>query len=247
VTSSITVEAAGRTHIGLVRRRNEDSMYVGRSLFAVADGLGGHPAGDVASTTVIGALPAYDQPVPPADLLSTLGRAVRAADDALRQKIEVEPQLGGMGTTLVALLCSGSSAVLANIGDSRAYLLRNGDANDEVGTVQITEDHTYDHVVADAATVPNLGEVLSRWLDGRADGRSPDLTAWDLRPGDRFMLCSDGLSSFVPHDLVDATLRSSSDPGEAADRLVALALEHGGPDNVTVVVIHVRATEQLLG
>jgi protein phosphatase len=97
-------------------------------------------------------------------------------------------------------------------------------------------------LVADAASVPNLPERLSRWLDGRVDGRSPDLTTWDLRPGDRFMLCSDGLSSFVPFDLIDATLRSSSDPNEVADRLITLAIDHGGPDNVTVIVIDVRAS-----
>jgi serine/threonine protein phosphatase PrpC len=239
VTSTIRVDAAGRTHTGLVRRRNEDTMYVGRSLFAVADGLGGHPAGDIASAAATEALAPYDRPVGRADLPVTLGQAVRAANEALRQKIDVEPHLAGMGTTLVALLCSGSSAVLANVGDSRAYLLRNGGAGGG-GTVQITDDHTYDRLLADATDVPNLGERLSRWLDGRADGRSPDLTTWDLRPGDRFMLCSDGLSSFVPPDLIDTTLRSSTEPAEAADRLVALAIDHGGRDNVTVVVIDVR-------
>jgi protein phosphatase len=234
MTSTISVEAAGRTHVGLVRRRNEDAMYVGRSLFAVADGLGGHPAGDIASAAAIEALSPYDRPVDPANLSATVGRAVRAVNEALRQKIEAEPQLAGMGTTLVALLRSGTAAVLANVGDSRAYLVRNS------GTVQITEDHTYSHLVADAASVPNLGERLSRWLDGRADGRSPDLTTRDLRPGDRFMLCSDGLSSFVPFELLDATLKSSSDPNDVADRLITLAIEHGGPDNVTAIVIDVR-------
>jgi protein phosphatase len=239
VTSTISVEAAGRTHIGLVRRRNEDSMYLGRSLFAVADGLGGHVAGDIASAIAIDALPSYDHPVDPADLPATLGRAVRAANEALRQKIEAEPQSAGMGTTLVALLRSGTAAVLANVGDSRAYLLRKG-GPDDGGTLQITEDHTYGHLVADAANVPNLPERLSRWLDGRSDGRSPDLTTWDLRPGDRFMLCSDGLSSFVPFDLIETALKSSSDPNEVADRLITLAIDHGGPDNVAVIVIDVR-------
>jgi protein phosphatase len=163
-----------------------------------------------------------------------LANPATACHEVLRQKIEADPQLAGMGTTLVALLRSGTAAVLANVGDSRAYLLRNS------GTVQITEDHTYGHLVADAASVPNLPERLSRWLDGRADGRSPDLTTWDLRPGDRFMLCSDGLSSFVPFELLDAALRSSSDPNDVADRLITLAVEHGGPDNVTAVVIDVR-------
>jgi protein phosphatase len=238
MTSTVSVEAAGRTHIGLVRRRNEDSLYVGRSLFVVADGLGGHPSGDIASAAAIAAMPPYDHPADPADLPTSLGRAVRAANEAIRQKIEADPQLAGMGTTLVALLRSGASAVLANVGDSRAYLLREGGSDG--GTVQITEDHTYGHLVSDAASVPNLGEKLSRWLDGRPDGRSPDLTTWDLRPGDRFMLCSDGLSSYVPFDLIDATLRSSSNPDAATNQLIALAIDHGGPDNVTAIVIDVR-------
>jgi protein phosphatase len=110
-------------------------------------------------------------------------------------------------------------------------------------TSQITEDHTYEHLVADAAAVPDLPERLSRWLDGRPDGRSPDLTVRDLRPGERFMLCSDGLSAVVPHELVHATLSSSSGPDEAADRLIALAIDRGGPDNITVVVIDTNRIE----
>jgi protein phosphatase len=129
---------------------------------------------------------------------------------------------------------SGTAAVLANVGDSRAYVVRDGN------TVQITEDHTYDHLVADADGVPNLGERLVRWLNGRADGRSPDLTTWELRSGDRFMLCSDGLSSYVQFERIDGTLRSSSSPDGAAERLIALAIENGAPDNVTAIVIDVR-------
>lgn len=234
----IRVETAGRSHVGLVRRRNEDAMYLGRSLFAVADGLGGHVAGDIASTTVVDALQRHDQPVVPADLPAILGRAVSAANEALRRRIAAEPALAGMGTTLVAMLWVGTTAVLANVGDSRAYVLRRSDSG-QGKTSQITEDHTYEHLVADAASVPNLPERLARFLDGRTDGRSPDLTPWILRPGDRFLLCSDGLSSYVPYGLIHAALSSPSSPDEAADRLVALAIEHGGLDNVTVIVIDV--------
>jgi protein phosphatase len=233
---TIRVEAAGRTHVGLVRARNEDRFYVGGSLFAVADGLGGHVAGDIASATVIDALQSHDCPVEPADAPAVLGRAVSACNQALRRRIETEPQLAGMGSTLVALLCSGNTAVLANVGDSRAYLLRES----RTATSRLTEDHTYEHLVAGAGTVPDLPERMTRWLDGRPDGRSPDLTRWDLGPGDRFLLCSDGLSSYVPHELIDAALTTSCEPGDAADRLVALAIEQGGPDNITVIVIDVR-------
>lgn len=239
MTAMLKVRGAGRSHVGLVRRRNEDSIYVGQSLFAVADGLGGHPAGDVASATVIEALRRYDSSVKPTCLADTLGRAVRSANEALREKITADVQLAGMGTTLVALLCAGTSAALVNIGDSRAYLLRDR-GNDASETVRITEDHTYGALVADADAVPGLPDTLARWLDGRADGRSPDLTIWDLRPMDRFLLCSDGLSSCVPPHLINAVLTSPSDGGEAADRLVSLALANGGPDNVTVIVVDVR-------
>lgn len=239
MTLTVKVKAAGRSHVGLVRRRNEDCVYVGRWLFAVADGLGGHVAGDTASATVIEALQSYDHMVDPADLHAVLGRAVREANDALRQRIEAEPELLGMGSTLVAMLRSGTAAVLANVGDSRAYLLRDTGAGDSEAS-QITEDHTYEHLIADAAGVPNLPDSLSRWLDGRADGRSPDLTAWDLRPGDRFLLCSDGLTSVVPNDLIHATLSTSTGPGETADRLITLAIDHGGPDNIAVIVIDIE-------
>src|SRR2546430_6891278 len=108
MTLTISVEAAGRTHVGLVRRRNEDSIYVGQSLFAVADGLGGHVAGDVASAAVVEALQSHDHPVDPANLPVTIGRAVSTANEALRRKIEAQPELSGMGSTLVAMLWSGT-------------------------------------------------------------------------------------------------------------------------------------------
>jgi len=130
----------------------------------------------------------------------------------------------------VALMWSGSNAVLANVGDSRAYLHRDG------GLVRVTEDHTFKHLVAAAAVVPELSGRLSRFLDGRADGRSPDLTPWQLRPGDRLLLCSDGLSSYVPHDLIHAAMGSPDSPEDTADHLIHLALERGGPDNITVIV-----------
>ncbi|WP_433249267.1 PP2C family protein-serine/threonine phosphatase [Streptosporangium sp. CA-135522] len=106
---------------------------------------------------------------------------------------------------------------------------------------QITEDHTYGNLVADASGVPNLPERISRFLDGRADGRSPDLTSRELHSGDRFLLCSDGLSSAVSDELIQDALRSSKDPEEAADHLIRLAIDHGGPGNITVIVIDVRS------
>lgn len=225
--------------MGLVRQQNEDAFYVGSRLLAVADGLGGHAAGEVASSAVIEVLRSHDQEAEPADLADLLGKAIHRANETLRQRTEVDADLSGMGTTLVAMLWSGSTAVFANVGDSRAYMMR---ATDKEGArlVQLTEDHTYGNLVADASDVPHLPERISRFLDGRPDGRSPDLTRRDLRSGDRFLLCSDGLSGVVPHEIVSDILASISAPGDAAERLVALALNEGGPDNVTVIVIDVR-------
>lgn len=237
---TLTVDAAARTHIGLVRKRNEDSLYVGHHLIAVADGMGGHVSGDIASSTVIDALRAYDRLVKPAELSDTLGHAIYAANKALRDKTTTSPELKGMGSTLVALLWSDTSAVIANVGDSRAYLLRDpGPKSNSSRLVQITEDHTYGNLVADAASVPNLAERITRFLDGRPDGRSPDLTLRQLHAGDRYLLCSDGLSSYVPHQLIHDSMSACQSSDETADHLTTLALDHGGPDNITAIVIDV--------
>lgn len=167
-----------------------------------------------------------------------MGRAINEAGEALRRKIRKDPKLAGMGTTLVALLCSGDEAVVANVGDSRAYLIRRYDRRDN-SLLQISEDHTYGHLVANAGAVPDLGEKLARFLDGRNDGRSPDLSPLQLHPGDRILLCSDGLSSYVPHEQIRAALSSSESPGKIADQLIAMAIDQGGHDNVTVIVIDV--------
>jgi PPM family protein phosphatase len=230
---TLTIDAAARTHVGLVRRRNEDAVYAGRSLFAVADGLGGHVAGDVASTTVLETLRRYDRQVDPEHLAPTLGQAIHDANGALRHKLEADPKLAGMGTTLVAMLWSGTQAALANVGDSRAYRLRGAHLT------QITEDHTYANLVADAASVPELPDRMARFLDGRADGRSPDITVRTLHPGDRLLLCTDGLSGIVPTNHILDTMASSKEPDEVVNRLITLATDRGGPDNITVIVIDV--------
>ncbi|OJF13938.1 PP2C family protein-serine/threonine phosphatase [Couchioplanes caeruleus] len=230
----MTVTADGRTHVGLVRKRNEDAHLVGRHLLAVADGLGGHVAGDVASSTAIDAVRAFDRPIAPADLAVHLGRAVAAANDALLEVTSARPECAGMGTTLVGLAWAGNIAIVVNIGDSRAYLLRGGELR------QISEDHVYGNLVGGAERVPELPGRLSRFLDGRRDGRSPDLVPLVVLPGDRLLLCSDGLSNPVPDGTIAAALGRPARAGDVAERLVALALERGGPDNVTVVVADVE-------
>jgi protein phosphatase len=238
MTATLIVEAASRTHVGHVRRRNEDALYQGKWLYAVADGLGGHVAGDIASTAAIEALRAYDSPVRREDLAEILGRAINDANEAIRREIRRKPELIGMGTTMVAILRSGDAAVVANIGDSRAYLMQNFKSRHSP-MMQISEDHTYRHLVAEAYEVPNLPEKLARYLDGRKDGRSPDLTALQLHSGERILLCSDGLSSYVPEEIIRSILNSPTDTTQVARRLITSALDHGGDDNVTVIVIDV--------
>ncbi|RJL20200.1 PP2C family protein-serine/threonine phosphatase [Bailinhaonella thermotolerans] len=235
--TTFALEAAGASDVGLVRRRNEDAHYAGRWLFAVADGLGGHPAGDIASTTVINTLRNHDRQAEPAALVDVMGRAVFQANEAVRHATERRPELTGMGTTLVAMLWSQTTAVVANVGDSRAYLLRNQEIK------QLTEDHTYGRLLAEASAVPNLSSAITRFIDGRAEGRSPDLTIHQLRSGDRILLCSDGLSGVVPHDLITARLASPGPPQARADRLVDDAIEQGGPDNVTVIIVDVLESD----
>ncbi|MEU4780000.1 PP2C family serine/threonine-protein phosphatase [Micromonospora sp. NPDC023633] len=190
----------------------------------------GHADGSIRQPEAPQALRRYDQEVEPDTLAVTLGQVVSAASYALQRQIQAEPELAGMGTTLVAMLISGTAAALANVGDSRAYLVH-GQGPQHGQTIRITEDHVYQRLVADAADVPNPPERLTRFLVGRADGRPPDITLLTLKPGDRFLLCSDGLSSYVPEDLLHAVLASAPTPAEAVEGLSTAAFDHGGPDN----------------
>ena len=234
MTALFALEAAAASETGLVRQNNEDAAYAGRWLFAVADGLGGHAAGEVASAAVIESLRAHDAEVPPGELLEVLGQAVAEANRQVARRAAGDPARRGMGTTLTAILFSGDRAALAHIGDSRAFRLRGGRLR------QITEDHTIGKLVWDADF---LAPVLARHLDGRPD-RSADLGLRDLRAGDRYLLCSDGLSPVVADRAIRDVLTSAADPAGAVRQLVALAEDAGGPDNVTVVVIDVRAAEE---
>ena len=225
--------AAGCSSVGLVRTGNEDSAYVGRQLCAVADGLGGHVAGEIASATVIETLMSCDNKVAATDLVETMSAAVSAANAELLRRIGEKPELAGMGTTLTAMLWSGTTAVLAHIGDSRAYLLRQDRLR------QITEDHSLGKLVADVAVSARPPSVMVRYLDGQAE-RSPDLALREVCPGDRYLLCSDGLSDVVTAESMYAVLVSVEDTRPAVRRLVGLAHEGGAPDNITVVLVDVR-------
>lgn len=222
--------AAAASETGLIRQNNEDAVYSGRWLFAIADGMGGHAAGEVASAAVIESLRAHDTDVGPGAVLEVLGHAVTEANAEVARRAAEDSARFGMGTTLTAMLWSGDTVALVHIGDSRAFRLRDGQLR------QITEDHVLGNLVSNAGP---LAPVLTRYLDGRPD-RSPDLGLRDLRAGDRYLICSDGLSPVVSTEAISAVLVAAAVPTDTVCQLVALAEEAGGPDNVSVIVIDVR-------
>ena len=238
---TLVLHYAARSDRGLVRSNNQDSVYAGPRLLALADGMGGHAAGEVASKVVIAALAPLDDDEPGDDLLGQLREAVLAGNGAISELVSSDPDLDGMGTTLTAVLFAGSKLGLVHIGDSRAYLVRDGELS------QITHDDTFVQSLIDegriteeeAANHPQRS-LLLRALTGHET--EPSLAVREARPGDRYLLCSDGLTSPVSEDTIAEALRIS-DPQQCADRMIELALKGGGPDNVTVIVADVVDVE----
>ena len=235
---TLSLRFAARSDVGLQRDLNEDSGYAGPSLLAIADGMGGHAAGEVASSVAVSTLARLEDDVPSTELLDMLAQAVNEANEAISQLVDKHPQLDGMGTTLTALLWAGRKIGLAHVGDSRAYLLRDGELQ------QITHDHTFVQQLIDEGRISEeearrhpQRSVLLRALDGRGNPES-DLQVREVRVGDRYLLCSDGLSSVVPHDQIASAL-ARPDPNAAVESLVDLALQAGGPDNITCIVADV--------
>jgi PPM family protein phosphatase len=232
---TLTLRYAARSDRGLIRDGNQDSVYAGPRLLAVADGMGGMAAGDVASNIVIGAMAPLDEDVPGDALVDALRGAVEAANQQLRDTVDANPHLEGMGTTLTAMLFTGSKIGLVHIGDSRAYMLRDNEF------AQITKDDTYVQMLVDegrisaeeASSHPQRS-LLTRAMDGR--DVEPEYSVRQVMPGDRYLICSDGLSGVVSAETIGETLREYVDPAQCVDRLIALALRGGGPDNITVIV-----------
>ena len=249
---SLSLVAAVNSDVGLVREGNEDSAFVGPRLIAVADGMGGHAAGEVASRVAIDYLMPLDEDVAGADILGALREALEEANAHLRDMVAKDARLEGMGTTVTALLSSGRRLGLVHIGDSRAYLLRDGKFD------RITRDHTYVQELVDAgqitedevATHPQRSLIL-RALQGH-EPIEPDLRVREAVLGDRYLLCSDGLTGVVSDTTLKEVLAGTPGVRDAVERLVALALKGGGPDNVTVVVADVvehgqQTTPELAG
>lgn len=235
----IAFRYAARSDVGLVRSENQDSGYAGPHLLVVADGMGGHAGGDIASSTVIGHLVQLDDDAPGGgDSADELGSAIATANRELGRIIGERPELTGMGTTVTALLRSRNKLMVAHIGDSRAYLWRDGTLG------RMTTDHSFVQTLIDqgritpeqASTHPQRS-LVTRVLTG-APRDLPDIGARAAIAGDRYLVCSDGLSGFVADETIGEILGKGT-PDEAADTLVGLALRAGAPDNVTLIVADV--------
>ena len=230
---ALAIRYAARTDIGRVREANQDSAYAGSRLLAVADGMG--VGGARASAAVIDALKPLDDALPAGDLLNALEQAVEQASATVGSLADTGQGHGQTGTTVTAMLWSGSQLALVHIGDCRAYLLRDSEL------FQITHDHTVVQSLLDegritpeeAASHPQRS-LLLRAIDGTAVDL--DTSLHDARAGDRYLLCSDGLTGVVSTEMIHDTLRGTGDPDQAAARLVEAANAGGGPDNVSCVV-----------
>ncbi|MFD2763839.1 PP2C family protein-serine/threonine phosphatase [Micromonospora eburnea] len=237
---TLILRSAIRNDVGLVRTNNEDSALAGDRLVAVADGMGGLPAGEVASEIVIRILDELTPPTVPDEAAEALRAVVSTANQRIRAAITADPAREGMGTTLTAGLLAGETLVLAQVGDSRCYLLRNGELT------QLTRDDTFVQALVDqGALSPDQARhhpqrsLVTRAVQG--SDTPPAIGVLTLVPGDRLLLCSDGLSDYVEDSPIATTLTTYVDRQQCGEQLVKLAHQAGAPDNVTVVVSDVTA------
>ena len=236
---SLALRYAARSEVGLIRPGNEDSAYAGPRLIAVADGMGGHAAGELASAITVATLAELDRPgLDHDDVLGELADAVTLSGERIVELIDAHPDLSGMGTTLTAIAMLDERIALIHVGDSRAYLLRDGELT------QVTHDHTYvqtlvdsGRITPDEARVHPRRNLMMRAIDGTHVVEA-DVSVREAHVGDRFLLCSDGLSGLVDDDSLLRGLQLA-DATAAVGALVELALEAGAPDNVTAVVADV--------
>ncbi|MFI6780376.1 PP2C family protein-serine/threonine phosphatase [Micromonospora sp. NPDC050276] len=237
---TLKLRSVGTSDRGLIRSGNQDALHAGTWLVAVADGMGGMAAGDLASALTIDAVAPLDVETPEDALVAALEGGIALATSRIRQAVAEDPERQGMGTTLTALLFArtGSCLALAHVGDSRAYLFREGVLK------QITRDDTFVQmlvdqgvITADQASSHPRRAVVTQALQG--DEVSPSYATMVPRAGDRWLLCSDGLSNVVRPDTLTEVLGGYPDRDACAGKLIDLALHAGAPDNVTVVVADV--------
>ncbi|RQW99996.1 PP2C family protein-serine/threonine phosphatase [Micromonospora inaquosa] len=237
---TLKLRSVGTSDRGLIRSGNQDALHAGTWLVAVADGMGGMAAGDLASALTIDAVAPLDVETPEDALVAALEGGIALATSRIRQAVAEDPERQGMGTTLTALLFArtGSCLALAHVGDSRAYLFREGVLK------QVTRDDTFVQMLVDqgvitaeqASSHPRRA-VVTQALQG--EEVSPSYATMVPRDGDRWLLCSDGLSNVVRPDTLTEVLSGYPDRDACAGKLIDLALHAGAPDNVTVVVADV--------
>lgn len=242
---STVSDSAAVSHVGRIRSNNQDSGLAGTGLFVVADGMGGHAGGDVASAIAITRIAEADKPYEsPVEARFALQASLVAANAMLAETVLEHSELTGMGTTVSALAVVGNDVVIAHIGDSRIYLFRDGEIS------QITIDHTFVQRLVDSgriteeeAAVHPRRSVLMRVLGDVDSSPEIDTSIVATRPGDRWMLCSDGLSGVVSLDQIRGEFMMGGRAHDVAQRLVKDSLDAGAPDNVTVVVVDIGETE----
>ena len=235
---TLVLRAVAATDQGLVRSNNEDALFVGSRLLVVADGMGGLPAGELASEILIGALAAVDEKPDTGEPLQDLIAALGTANERIEAAVADDDARDGMGTTVTALLMAGDRVAALNVGDSRCYLVRAGELT------QLTRDDTYVQALVDQGvlTPDDARRHPQRALVTQAVQGGPFRPAGRMVPvevGDRFLLCSDGLSDYVEDAVIADTLRDNPDRKTCAAELVNRTLEAGAPDNVTVIVADV--------
>ncbi len=237
--------SSAKSDRGKIRSSNQDSGYSGVNLFVVADGMGGHAGGDIASALATQLVAQVDDVYDDSDLaVGTLLEVMQSANEKLTNTVREYTYLSGMGTTMDALIFTGVSATVAHIGDSRVYLLRDGVMN------QITKDHTFvqtlvdtGRITAEEALYHPRRNVLMRVLGDASDEPQFDVYPLNILPGDRFLLCSDGLCGVVPNAIIEENMKVS-DLDEAAGLLIDEAKEYGAPDNVTVILVEVFESDE---
>lgn len=237
----MTSRTAALSHVGKIRANNQDSGYAGEHLFVVADGMGGHAGGDVASALAIQAIAHTDRAYDSVDEAEqVLSQALLEANQELAETVFEHPELTGMGTTVSGLIRVGDKVVIAHIGDSRIYRFRGGELE------QITKDHTFVQRLVDSgritpeeAAVHPRRSVLMRVLGDVDLNPEIDTMVLETEPGDRWLLCSDGLSGYVTEEKVAEILAEQPDAALAGQALIDESLDHGAPDNVTVVLVGV--------
>jgi PPM family protein phosphatase len=235
---TLQLSYVAHSEIGLIRKNNQDSGYASPHLLIVADGMGGAAAGDLASAVAIDTIRKIDSPTAGEDMLEVLALAIHQANDKIADLVDSDLSLEGMGTTVTGAMFDGSNLGLAHIGDSRAYLYRDGHLE------RLTHDHTWVQSLVDdgkiseaeAANHPHRS-LLLKVLNGQPTN-DPDLAIVPVMPGDRLLFCSDGVCGLIEDDVIEAAVQLP-DLKDVAERLISESLHQGGIDNITVIVADV--------